>query len=44
MGRFDDFPIDADVAPGQKPLDGAAREIGQLAAQKNIQPLPRERA
>jgi hypothetical protein len=43
MRRFDDLAIDADVALGQKPLDGAAREIGQLAAQKDIQPLPRER-
>jgi hypothetical protein len=40
MRRFDDFPLDTDVAFGQEPLNGAAREAGQLAAQKDIQPLP----
>jgi hypothetical protein len=41
--RLDNLPIEADVAPGQKALDGAAREIGQLAMKIDIEPLPGER-
>jgi len=43
MRRFDHLPLHADVPLGQQPLNGPAREAGQLAAQKHIQPLPRQR-
>jgi len=43
MGRLDDLAVDADMTFGQEALDGAAGEARQLAAQKDIQPLKRQR-
>jgi len=42
MSRFDNLAVNKNVSLSQKPLDGAAREVGQFAAQINIQPFPRE--
>jgi hypothetical protein len=42
MRGFDRPAINEDVSFGQEALDGAARELREPAAQKDIQPFPRQ--